>query len=240
MNRIPPVLVALVLSLLPASPAHGQVVSFADFASFNAGTLTTVQATFEAFPVAPANLGSAIVEGCMAVSFNPSSTPGGGTKGIAVLDTGSPLSPPPSSRVLSAHGNEDLTLTFGASCLGPTAVGFETYTNGSAPPRVTIVDSMGTITTFALTQPPNTLGFVGVISPLPIVSVRWLATQGHIADTAIDNVRVGTAQPTLAPPQVEVSVFGTQTQPLLNHHVTEMNSPYRLSARVLNPSRLLK
>lgn len=172
-----------------------QVVSYDDVAAFSAVTTTVVQATFESFAVAPASLGLAISDGCVGVAFDPASTPGSGTKGIAVLAAGSPLKPPPISKVLTAHGNEDLTFTFSGGCAGPTAVGFDTYTNRFGPPTVRVVDSDGNITAFTLKQPSDSLGFFGIVSSKPIVSIRWLATGGQIADSALDNVRVGNRLP---------------------------------------------
>lgn len=175
--------------------ALDQVVSYNSLAAFSSDAIATVQATFESFSIAPVNLGSSVAEGCVSVSFDPTSTPGSGTKGIAVLNAGSSLIPPPTSKVLSAHGNEDLTLTFSGGCSGRTAVGFETFTNGSAAPIVTVVDVEGSASVFTLNQPPNTHGFFGIVSIRPIVSVRWLASNGHLADTAIDNIRIGDRVP---------------------------------------------
>lgn len=178
------------MTVLSSVVAQAQVTSYNNPSSFSAASTTTVQATFESFPVAPANLGSNIADGCVNVSFSFANQPPG-TLGIAVLAF-------PNTKVLSAHGNEDLTLTFSPACTGPTAVGFDTYTNRFSPPTVTVVDSNSNVTTFTLSQAPNSAGFFGVTSPVPIVSIRWFGVNGNpvppLEDTAIDNIRVGVVQ----------------------------------------------
>jgi hypothetical protein len=98
---------------------------------------------------------------------------------------------PLESNVLTESGNENIDITFSTA---PTAVGFDTYTNSFDPPVVSVYNTAGNLRAqYVLSQDPDTIGFLGIVSNFPIGKVNWLATrggeQGH--DTGIANVRVG-------------------------------------------------
>jgi hypothetical protein len=171
-------------SLLSVLPAYAQT-QFNSLASFQAATSTTLRATFESFsegskPTPLTDTG---------VTF---STPGGGPLytavpgGAASGDFALPLQ----STVLTQSGNENFNITFPG--LNPTAVGFDVYTNGSTAPVISIFDlSDVLIVQFSVVAPTNSLGYFGVVTPVPIGRINYVSTNGNVVDTGIDNVRVG-------------------------------------------------
>lgn len=180
--------------LVAALPATGAVVTFYNSqAAFDAATTSTLRADFEGFNRTADTPGIAnpYTEG--AVSFsNPSNLYIAAPTGAAVLvgDIEFPIS----SNVLTVSGNEDILMRF--TGLAANAVGFDAFTNRYAAPVVTVFDLADQlIGSYVLTQPINSAGFVGITSDVTIGSVRWLADNGGIKDTAIDNIRVGTTVP---------------------------------------------
>ena len=110
------------------------------------------------------------------------------------------------SNVLTETGNEDITMTFSGST---TAVGWDCYTNFSTAPTVRVYDTNNVLlATFPLTQAPDTLGFFGIISSTPIGRINWLAVDGGIQDTAIDNIRTGASAPPAVPETSSVVSLG--------------------------------
>ena len=165
-----------------ASAARAQVTSYTNLAAFQSAAPSTVlRATFESFPIGQVN---DIAEGGLSFSNN-----GGGP--LYILDPGlGGTSPAPLSKILTGNGNERFDITFGGT--NPFAVGFDTYTNFSLPPEISVFDGSNTlIGSFTLAQGPNTFGFFGVTSTTPIGRVLWSATNGNLDNTAIDNVRTG-------------------------------------------------
>lgn len=179
-------LLAALLLGAQTRPAMAAVTFYDDLASFQAAAITTLQSTFESFPpgsvLSPFNDGSVIFD-----------QPPGRVLGFVTPSTSSQINPDAQSNVLATNGNEEIDMTFlGAP---PTAVGWDAYTNQFNPPVVTVFDTSGNlIGTHTLTQPPNTLGFVGITSTVPIGRVHWQADRGGIEHTGLDNVRTGTLQ----------------------------------------------
>lgn len=183
-----------------AQPLSAAVIFHDTLASFQAASTTNVAATFEAFTPTETNIfippQPPISEG--GVIFTPRDTssprepnlvvaiPGGGAESTffhVKLE----------SNVLTVSGNENIDLTFSTAT---TAVGFDTYTNPYDAAVVTVYDTAGkVIGTHALSQPPDTRGFFGITSDVPIGKVNWLAERGGTINTAIDNVRVGNIRP---------------------------------------------
>jgi len=99
---------------------------------------------------------------------------------------------------LTVDGNEDfrVQLTSGDTF---TAIGFDFLTNQWDAPQITLTGVSGQIGTFFLNQPKNTLGFIGIISDVPIVSLRIASVYGQFEDTAMDNVYIGTAGASATP-----------------------------------------
>ena len=79
----------------------------------------------------------------------------------------------------------------------PRAMGFDFITNRFAPPTISVFDTASNlIATLVVATPPVSSGFFGIVTTSEdIGSVRWLADQGGVKDTAIDNIVVGSALP---------------------------------------------
>jgi hypothetical protein len=145
-----------------AHSAKAQITVFTDLASFQAAAPSaTVKSTFEGFSTG--EVGD-ITDGGLSFANN-----GGGPLYILDPSTGG-TSPAPQSKILTANGNERFDITFGATT--PTAVGFQTYTNSFAPPVVSFFNAANAqIGSVTLSQGPDTLGFLGVTSTVPIARV---------------------------------------------------------------------
>jgi len=179
-------LLTLCASGFAASAYAGTVVVYTDAVAFLSATQTTLQATYESFSegIHP----DPVVDGNVVATRAPGGDP---------LYVGHPDGPGDGSTLphlqsagLMANGNEgiDLTLTGGIY----NAVGFDTITNFGAPPVVSVFDANGNLVdSFALTQLPNTYGFLGITSDVNIARVRWFATSGEFQNTVLDNVRTG-------------------------------------------------
>ena len=173
-----------------AIPAGAAVTFFDGQVAFDLASTTTLRATFEGFSHVNDTPGIAdpYTEGGVTF-FHPSNlyvaAPTGAA--VAVGDIEFPMA----SNVLTASGNEDITLTFAGPA--PLAVGFASFTNRFDAPVVSVFDTASVlIGSYTLTQLPDSAGFVGITSTVGIGSVRWLADRGGIKDTANDNVYVGT------------------------------------------------
>lgn len=164
-----------------------------DQGMFGESTETDIAVTFDPFTPTDIDIYSSITLG--GITFQPGETGGYRAPNLAV---GTPTFPdtdfglPLTSNVLTVSGNENFDIIFADP---PTAVGFDTITNFSATkPIVSVFDTDDVlIGTYTLTQAPDTFGFVGITSRVPIGRVHWLAHLGGIEDTGIDNVRVGSA-----------------------------------------------
>ena len=178
---------ALLLGFI-APPAQAGTNGYTSLAAFQAASTTTMQATFENFTPVDSNYYKPITEG--AVTFTagslyvmPPGAAGRATQfGLALT-----------SNVLTESGNEDITMSFS----GPTtAVGWDSYTNYSTAPTVSVYDTNNMLlATFPMTQAPDTLGFFGVISSTPIGRINWLAVNGGAENTGLDNIRTNTGAP---------------------------------------------
>jgi hypothetical protein len=168
-----------------------------DQVMFDANSSTSIAVTFDPFtptdvnisipPESPITLGGITFTPVDSLPAEPNlfvATP----SGIAAPDFGVALA----SNVLTASGNEHIDITFSTA---PTAVGFDTYTNKFDPPVVSVYDTAGQLRAqYVLIQAPESFGFLGIISNVPIGKVNWLATMGGEQDTGIANVRVGDAK----------------------------------------------
>ncbi|MDB5337605.1 MAG: hypothetical protein JWN70_3224 [Planctomycetaceae bacterium] len=174
--------------------ASTRVQFFSDLGEFQAASTTSVVETFDAFTPTGTSLFSPQTFGDITI------TPLGGSPAPNLfifppgLGNGSDFGVPLTSNVLTANGNEDFELTFATP---PTTVGFDTITNFSTTkPVIHVYDTNGLLMgTYSLAQAPDSAGFVGIISNVPIGQIRWTAFQGEMQDTAIDNIRVGTSNP---------------------------------------------
>ncbi|MGD0139363.1 MAG: PEP-CTERM sorting domain-containing protein [Tepidisphaeraceae bacterium] len=193
----PHILVVLCLVNITAS-ARASVIIYSDLPTFQAASNTNVVVNFNAFPAfytnyyippnAPYTEGGVTFTPVDSLPFAPNlyvETPSlPATSDLAVQNT---------ENVLTASGNEHFDFTFSGS---PTAIGFDTFTNGAAPPVVTIYDTTDDVlATINLSQAPDSQGFFGVTSTVPIGKIDWLATDGQIVNTGVADFRVGTAVP---------------------------------------------
>ncbi len=185
--------VAIAGLTIPAAAFAG-VIAYNNLATFTGASTTSIVATFGAFVPKDTNV---------FVPPNPPYTEGGIT--FRPIDS-APLTPnlyvaapggacsgcfgvPVTQNILTSSGNEHFDISFAG---GPTAIGWDTYTNPFNPPIVTVFDTANSlIGTFTLTQPPNTLGFFGLTSTTPIGRIEWLADRGEIRDTGVARFRVG-------------------------------------------------
>ena len=99
---------------------------------------------------------------------------------------------------LTADGNEDfrVQLTSGDTF---TAIGFDFLTNQYDAPQIILTGVSGQIGTFFLNQPKNTLGFIGILADVPILSLRIASVYGQFEDSAMDNVSIGAAGSSAVP-----------------------------------------
>ncbi len=197
-----------------AAPIQAAVTIYSDLPTFQAASDTTVVVNFNAFPAFYTNYyippNAPYIEG--GVTFTPVDslpfapnlyveTPSlPATSGLAVANT---------ENVLTASGNEHFDFTFSAS---PTAIGFDTFTNDAAPPVVTIYDTTDDVlATINLSQAPDSQGFFGVTSTVPIGKIDWLATDGQNVNTGVADFRVGTV-----PEPTSLSLLGLGAGALLS------------------------
>ena len=190
-------LLVVCMGLLFNASANATVTFYDTQSDFLANSSATLRATFES------SAGGVYFEGGYfegGVNVHP-----GPTNGQTTLYP-RPGAYPENSQALTSHGNEDFILTFGNA---PThAIGFTSFTNPYAPPVVTVYgaanDIIGSLT---LTQLPSTEGCVGIISDQEIGQVRWLATDGQVADTLIDDVYVDNAVAAVPEPETYTMLF---------------------------------
>jgi len=100
---------------------------------------------------------------------------------------------------LTADGDEnfEFRLTSGASF---GAIGMDYATNKYGPPVLSLYTPGGAlIGSFTVPLGPETVGFFGLLSTTPIGYARSIVDRGYIADTAVDNIRIGTALPAGVP-----------------------------------------
>jgi hypothetical protein len=179
---LPVLVIALTLSCL--CPAANAQTQYSSLVSFQAATSTTRRSTFESFSEG-IRLSPLTGTG---VSYTPvtgqlyTAVPGGPASSVF----GTTLQ----SVVLTAEGNENFDITFPG--LNPTAVGFDVYTNNATAPLISVFNtSSALIGQFSVSSPINSFGFFGIVTTVPIGRINYLATNGGVINTGIDNVRIG-------------------------------------------------
>jgi len=168
-------------------PASAGTVFYDSMAAFQSASSANLAVTFDGFSPVNTEVGPAFTTNGVtfasldSVPFSPNlivATPDG------PFSFGAPLQ----SRVVTSTGNEHFSLAFDSPM---SAVGFDTYTNAFAPPVVSVYDTRGNlIGQDVLSQSPDSLGFIGVVSTVGIGRVEWQATGGEAENTAIGNVRL--------------------------------------------------
>ena len=184
---------ALTLSFF-AFPAHAGTFSYDSLSAFQAASSTMVQATFEGFTPVDTLIFAPIVEGTVTFTPGPTDYPNIPPNLVVASPSGSPstyFGEPLTSNVLTVDGNENIDMTFSTPT---TAVGWDSYTNKFADPTVSVYNTNNVLlAAFTLTQAPDTEGFFGVISTVPIGRINWLGVNGGIVNTGIDNIRTNSA-----------------------------------------------
>ena len=106
-------------------------------------------------------------------------------------------SPLPPTHMLSANGEEDITMTLVAG--STSTFGFTLLTNAYGGHTLYLFDTSGVVFfTYHPTQAANTIGFLGFVSDTPIGKARWVAGQGQVQNTALDNIYYDVANATPA------------------------------------------
>jgi hypothetical protein len=176
---------------------------FTDSGSFDAATNSALVEDFEAFTPKDTALASFVSNGntYTGLSSDPL-TPNVWVADSGYTNFGVAVT---SSAVLTATGDEDFKVEFGSPS---TAVGFDTYLNGSGPASIEIHGLGGLIDTYSLSHDAAQVGFFGVLADEPIAAIRWTTTNGRQTNTGIDNILQGTAV-IPAPGAVLLSALGT-------------------------------
>ena len=179
--------IGLLAALAIMAPMSAQAVptTYADLASFEADSTITLTDDFN---------GSGLTYNTPLASFSSNGVTYTGLAGDPTpnvyLVAGALESGAGGSTILAANGQEDFRLDFGT---GVSAVGLDTYTNGLGAITITLVDVNNDSFVFSHDHAITEAGFFGVVSTVDIASLRWTASQGHLINTGIDNVRIGTA-----------------------------------------------
>lgn len=182
MRRSPCSAALVSVLLLGVAPSAGAAITvYTSQASFLAAAPTaTLQATFESH--AAAAIGP-FTEGGLGFSSSLGN--------MYIISAGAPgeTVPLPTSKMLSANGQEDIVVTVNIGWT--TAIGFTLLTNQYGPHTVTLTNPQNVaFYTYHPTQAPNTVGFVGFVSDdftTRISSLHWVADRGNLQNTALDN-----------------------------------------------------
>lgn len=162
-----------------AGPAAAEVFTYTDLALFRQACDAVLSVTFEGRPTGPT---AAFSEN--RVRFT---APGNDLVVIAPPAAGPLTNPPPASRALATVGPGEITLTFPGG--QAHALGFETTTNAFGAPLVRIAGVDGAaLADYVLIQGPNTRGFFGFVSTVPVGTVRWIPDRANLEPVALDNV----------------------------------------------------
>lgn len=188
-TRVAAALLALA-TLAQRSPAS--VVVYGDLPSFNAATNTTLIEDFED-PAIPHDtpLAGFVHNGNTYTGLGGSPFPNVYDASAGYTNFGVPVT---TSSVLTANGDEDFTVAFGAP---PRALGFDTYLNRFTFPdghqgHVEVFGTSGLLATVNVDHDPTMVGFLGLVADEPITSIRWTTVGGGQINTGIDNIREGT------------------------------------------------
>lgn len=187
--------------LFGAAAAAAQFTPYEQEAVFLAATQTTLAADFEGRPLG--SIGS-FTEG--GVTFY---SPFHGNSWIAWAGHGG-FDPVPTSNVLTGNGPEWIRMHFGTA--GPTAVGFNVYTNRYGPAWVSIYDIFGALLhVHTLTQVPSSYGFFGFTTTQAVGFIDFQSDRGELDNAGIDNVRFGSAAPptNVVPEPISMVLLGS-------------------------------
>lgn len=177
-------------ALAMASTVSADIITYDTFGEFQGATSLVFHDDFESYPTGK----SGTTLGTQGITFTQLEA---GTLDVSPANLIENLTQC-ATTCLTADGNEDfrIQLTSGDTF---AAIGFDFLTNQYDAPQITLTGVSGQIATFFLNQPKNSLGFIGIVSDVPILSLRIASVYGQFEDSAMDNVSVGAAGPAAAP-----------------------------------------
>jgi len=143
--------------------------------------------------------------------------------------------PVTTSSILTASGNDDFTVTFGAPS---TAVGFDTYVNAFGPITIRLFGATGLLDTHSLSHDATKVGFFGAVASEPITSVRWTGQNGSVVNTGIDTIRQGS--PTLSAPLRIAGGLATASPADVSAYNVEPAGPNTTAITLLDAVKLLR
>jgi hypothetical protein len=181
------VMLALVMATVPVTAAAATITFYTSEAAFVAAASPTLLETFEG--VFPKDTALAVIVS-NGVSYSPA--PGGSSTNVWVASPGynnfGAGVGTTTTSVLTATGNEDF---IGAFFTTPyNAVGFDTYFNGLGPLTASFYNGLTLLGQITFPGTLDGIGYLGVVSDMPITSFRWEATLGGQLNTGIDNISV--------------------------------------------------
>ncbi len=95
------------------------------------------------------------------------------------------------TQVITANGDEDFELFLSTPT---TNIGFDTYLNQFGPATIRLYTAGHQLLDTNIHNHDSTkVGFFGVISDVPLTSIRWTTTVGRAINTGMDNILIGTA-----------------------------------------------
>jgi hypothetical protein len=179
----------VLLSLAVVAPSHASTITLYESQSaFDSAATTSLLEDFEAFTPKDTPFSSITSHGVFYTGFAGApfpnvwvASPGYNNFGAGVGTT--------TTSILTANGDEDILMTF---TMTPLAVGFDVYFNGLGPVTLTVTNTAFTAV-FTDGRNLDTLGYYGIVSTDPILSIRFTSTDGGRLNTGIDNISISSA-----------------------------------------------
>lgn len=183
------ILGAVTFATFAATAASAGVVTFTSLSAFQAVSTISNTEDFESFD-----------QGYLSNPFTThgikfTQLAGGHPNVIPYISNPGNLGNPyePTTKTLDGNGDENFLIQLADNSTF-TAFGFNVVTNVFGAPVVSLFDSGNSlIGSYTLTQDPNTFGFFGITSTIPIASVTFIVDRGWVQNTALDNIQIGAA-----------------------------------------------
>jgi hypothetical protein len=171
---------------------RGLVTFYQSKSAFDAVVSTTLLEDFESFSPKNSIINSSFTSnGVTYTGFAGSPGPNVYVESPGMV-FGAGVLHPATSSVLTANGDEDFTAAFSTAY---SAIGFDTYLNGLGPATVRVFNGASLLDSFTYAGSMNTLEYLGIVSTVPITSIRWTSTSGGVVDTGIDNISIAIPEP---------------------------------------------